>query len=499
MPDDEALKNETLNYEAVNDEALNDKPLKVLMVASEVSPYAKSGGLGDVAGALPKELVKLGVDCRLVLPKYKDISPKYLEDMEYIDSFVVALGWRKQSASIYKLKTDTGVPTYVVQNDYYFDRYGLYGYGDDFERFSFFSKAAIEMLAKIDFQPDVVHFNDWQTGVAAVYLKDIYGKFYFYNNIKSLFTIHNLQYQGVFGRGILGNIDLPDSYFSPDKMEFYGNINFLKSAILYADAVSTVSESYAEEIKHTHFGYGLNGALQARGERVYGILNGIDTELYDPATDKYIYAHYSADDFSARPENKRRLQEELGLAVTDAPMLAIISRLADQKGLDLVALCMDELMSSDIQLVVLGTGEGRYEHLFKSYAWRYPQKMSANIFFGPELAQKIYASSDMFLMPSLFEPCGLGQMLAMRYGSIPIVRKTGGLNDTVFHYDRDTKLGNGLLFEHYVASGMMWAINQGISLYYDKDEWNNLIRNAMLCDYSWERSAKKYIELYRKL
>jgi len=474
-----------------------DDNLKVLLVASEVSPYAKSGGLGDVTGSLPKELVKLGVDCRVVFPKYKEIKQSYLEGMEYIDSFVVALGWRKQSASIYRLAAD--IPVYVIQNDYYFDRYGFYGYGDDFERFAFFSKASIEMLAKIDFKPDVIHFNDWQTGVATVYLKDIYGKFYFYQDIKSVFTIHNLQHQGVFGREVLGNIDLPDMYFSPDKMEFYGNINFMKSAILYADAVSTVSETYAQEIKHTHFGYNLNGVLQLRGDSVYGILNGIDADLYDPATDNKIYRNFSKDDFSPRAENKRLLQEELGLDVTDCPMISVVSRLVDQKGFDLVALCMDELMSSNVQFVVLGTGEGRYENLFKSYAWRYPNKMSANIYFNTELAQKIYASADMFLMPSLFEPCGLGQMLAMRYGCIPIVRRTGGLNDTVFHYDRDTKLGCGIVFDDYVASGMMWAVNQGISLYYDKDEWNNLIKNAMSCDFSWAHSAKKYIELYKKL
>ncbi|MDR1689324.1 MAG: glycogen synthase GlgA [Clostridiales bacterium] len=471
--------------------------LKVLMVSSEVSPYAKSGGLGDVAGSLPKELIKLGVDCRVVFPKYMEIKEEFLKNIEYIDSFVVGLGWRKQSASIYKL--DDFVPTYVVENDYYFNRWGFYGYGDDYERFSFFSKAAIEMLAKIDFKPDVIHLNDWQTAPAAVFLKDIYRNFYFYQGIKSLYTIHNLQYQGVFGREILNNIGLSDNYFTPDKMEFYGNINFMKSAILYADAVSTVSETYAEEIKNTEFGYGLNGALKAHDGNVYGIINGIDTEVSNPATDKHIARNFSAGDFSLRYENKRALQEELGLPVSDAPIIAIISRLADQKGLDLVSLCLDELMSMDVQLVILGTGEGRYESLFKNYAWRYPHKMSANIFFDPKLAQRIYASSDMFLMPSLFEPCGLGQLFSMRYGSIPIVRKTGGLNDTVTHYDRENKTGNGFVFKDYLASGMMWAINQAISLYGDRDEWNNIMKNAMNCDFSWESSAKKYIELYKKL
>lgn len=476
---------------------MSDTNLKVLMVASEVTPYAKSGGLGDVAGSLPKELRKLGVDARVVFPKYEDIRDSYFEGMEYLDSVTVALGWRRQGASIHQLKSN--VPTYVIENDFYFRRHGFYGYGDDFERFSFFSKASIEMLAKIDFKPDVIHFNDWQTGVATVYLKDVYSKFAFYQGIKSLFTIHNLQYQGVFGREILGTIDLPDYYFAPDKMEFYGNINFMKSAITYADAVSTVSKTYVDEIKYSNFGYMLNGVLQARGDDVYGIVNGIDTEANDPATDKRIYKNFSKDDFSAKAENKRALQRELGLAETDAPIISIISRLADQKGLDLVALCMEELMHMDVQLVVLGTGEGRYENLFKTYAGRYPQKMSANIYFSDELAQKIYASSDMFLMPSLFEPCGLGQIFAMRYGTAPIVRRTGGLNDTVKHYNREEKDGTGFIFTDYIASGMMWAIREAIEFYYDKPEWNRLIKNAMSTDFSWANSAKQYVELYTKL
>lgn len=476
----------------------DNENLKVLIVSSEVSPYAKSGGLGDVAGSLPKELRKLGVDCRVVLPKYMSINEKYLEGMNYIDSFVVSLGWRRQSASIYQLSSD--VPTYLVENDYYFNRLGYYGDSDDYERFSFFSKASIEFLAKIDFRPDVIHFNDWQTGPACVYLKDIYSKFTFFSKIKSLYTIHNLQYQGVFGKETLGAIDLDDSYFAPDKMEFYDNVNYMKSALLYADAVSTVSPTYANEIKYSHFGYGLNGVLQSRENDLYGILNGIDVELNNPETDSRIYKNFNTDNFTTeKKENKTGLQKELGLPVSDAPVISIISRLADQKGLDLIAFSMDELMGKDIQLVVLGTGEGRYENLFKTYAGRYPDKVSANIYFNEELAQKIYASSDMFLMPSLFEPCGLGQIFAMRYGTAPIVRKTGGLADTVVNYDTETKQGNGFIFDDYDAGGMMWAINQAISLYYNKEEWNNLIGNAMQCDFSWEASAKKYIELYQKL
>ncbi|MDR3091676.1 MAG: glycogen synthase GlgA [Clostridiales bacterium] len=493
---DTAVNAETAAMPAKSPKA---EDLKVLIVASEVAPYAKSGGLGDVAGSLPRELCKLGVDCRVVFPKYEDIRDDWFKGMEYVDSIVVALGWRKQGASIHQIKAE--VPTYVIENDFYFRRHGFYGYGDDFERFAFFSKASIEMLTKIDFRPDVIHFNDWQTGVATVYLKDVYGKFTFFNGIKSLYTIHNLQYQGVFGREVLGTIDLDDSYFAPDKMEFYDNINFMKAAIVYADAVSTVSETYASEIKYSNFGYMLNGVLQSRGDDVYGVINGIDVDHNNPETDSRIYAPYSKDDLSGKAKNKAELQKDLGLDVRpEVPIISIISRLADQKGLDLVALCMEELMGKDLQVVVLGTGEGRYEHLFKHYSWRFPNKMSANIFFSDELAQRIYAGSDMFLMPSLFEPCGLGQLFAMRYGTIPIARRTGGLNDTIEAYNPETGGGTGFLFNDYVASGMMWAINSALGLFWDnKEAWTKLIKNAMNKDYSWAASAKKYVELYKKL
>lgn len=478
--------------------AAKQKKLKVLFVASEVSPYAKSGGLGDVAGSLPKELKKKGVDIRIVFPKYRTINYDRLKNLTYVNSLDVVLGWRRQGTSIYTI--DSEVPTYLLEHDYYFGRDGLYGYGDDYERFAFFCKAALEFLTVIKFKPDIIHFNDWQTGPACIYLKDLYKKFTFYSEMKSLFTIHNLQYQGIFDRSILGSIDLNDGYFVNDKMEFHGSASFIKAGLTYADAISTVSETYSREIQSPEFGYGLDGLLRSRSHQLSGIVNGIDYENNNPKTDRRICYNFDADKLEKKVKNKTELQKRLGLPVReDVPMFAIISRLVDQKGFDLIAAVLDQLMHRDIQIVVLGTGDGRYEHLFKHMAWLHSDKISANTLFDERLAQKIYAASDFFLMPSLFEPCGLGQLFAMRYGTIPIVRKTGGLADTVLHYNYETQMGNGFVFEDYLSSGLMWAINEALHAYYNKPVLEQIIRNAMNSDFSWSKSAEKYIELYEDL
>jgi starch synthase len=374
----------------------------------------------------------------------------------------------------------------------------IYGYGDDFERFAFFSKAVVEMLNHIDFQADIIHFNDWQTGLGCTYLRDIYRDFTYYENVRSLFTIHNLHYQGVFGREILWSAGLNDGYYTNGTMEFFGNISFLKAGLIHADAISTVSETYAREIQTPAYGYGMDGLLRQRKDRLFGIINGIDTTINDPETDPHLFTRYNASNLEGKRENKHKLQAMLNLPQTDAPMLSIISRLVDQKGFDIIAVIMDELMSKDVQLVVLGTGEGRYENLFRQYAWRFPSKVSANISFDDTLAQRIYAGSDIFLMPSVYEPCGLGQLFAMRYGTIPVVRKTGGLADTVRHYDPATGTGNGFMFEDFVASGLMWAINQALGLY-DTKGWFKLVRNALQCDFSWGHSADEYLDLYKKI
>jgi len=472
--------------------------LKVLFVSAEVSPYAKSGGLGDVAGALPKELHRQGVDVRVVFPKYRTIKPQLMTNLTYINSFEVMLDWRRQSASVFSIDADA--PTYLIENDYYFGRDGFYGYGDDYERFAFFSKAAIEFCGVIDFCPDIIHFNDWQTGLGCIYLKDVYKKFLFFSKIKTLFTIHNLQYQGVFGREVLSNIELNAGYFVNDKIEFHGNLSLMKAGLTYTDIISTVSESYAQEIQTPQYGYGMDGVLRSRSHQLFGIVNGIDTGEYNPETDTRIFAPFSAAKPAGKAVNKAELQAMLHLPVrADVPVFGIISRLVDQKGFDLIAGIMEELMSKDVQLVVLGTGDGRYEHLFKHMSWRFPDKVSANILFNEELAHRIYAGSDFFLMPSLFEPCGLGQLLAMRYGTLPIVRRTGGLADTVRHYNWETGEGNGFVFDDYMMSGLMWGINEALSVYYNQNARETMIQNAMSADYSWGRSAEKYIDLYTKL
>lgn len=479
------------------------KNLKVLFVATEVRPFSKSGGLGDVAGSLPKALKAQGVDVRVVFPKYGNIPEKHLHGTKYVAPLTTHLSWREQGASIYTIVPDdpTDVQVYMVENDYYFGRDGYYGYGDDFERFAFFSKVAIEFLTLVDFKPDIIHFNDWQTGLGCTYLKDVYRSFSYFKDVKSLFTIHNLRYQGSFGREVLWSVGLNDGYYTNGELEFYGNVSLLKAGVLHADAVSTVSETYAQEIQTTSYGYGMDGLLRMRGHegRLFGILNGIDVEKHNPATDPRIFHNYNIDNvMEIKPQNKRELQKMVGLPEWDIPLIGIVSRLASPKGFDIISLALEEILSKDIQFVVLGTGEGRYEELFKNYAWRYPERLSAQITFNDELAQRIYAGSDILLMPSVYEPCGLCQMFAMRYGTIPVVRKTGGLADTVRHFGPDVPDGNGFLFEDFVASGLMWALNQALG-YYNTPHWSMIVKNAMSGDFSWDKSAQAYVDLYEKI
>jgi starch synthase len=481
---------------------LEKEPLKVLFVATEVAPYCKSGGLGDVAGSLPQALRERGADVRVVFPKYGGIKPVLLERMRHCHTFAVHLSWRVQNAAAYVINDDADAPfVYLIENDYYFGRDGYYGFGDDYERFAFFTKAAIEMLSHVSFKADVIHFNDWQTGLGCTYLSDIYRSFTFYANMKSLFTIHNLHYQGVFGRDVLWSVGLNDGYFTNGELEFHGNISYLKAGLIHSDAVSTVSETYAAEIQTPYYGYGMDGLLRKRGKqegRLFGITNGIDVTANNPETDARLFASYGIATLSRKKNNKYELQKALGLPVGDAPMLGIISRLVSQKGFDIISIIMDELLGKDVQLVVLGTGEERYEHMFQHYAWRYPEKISANIMFSDSLAQQIYAGSDLFLVPSVYEPCGLTQLFAMRYGTIPVVRKTGGLADTVQHYNPETREGNGFVFEDYLASGLMWAINQALAIYGTSD-WDILMQNAMKGDFSWDSSAAEYMDMYEKI
>lgn len=472
--------------------------MKVLLLSSECHPFAKTGGLGDVVGSLPKALAKKGAQCVVVLPKYKIIKEEYLRQMTFKEFFYVKLGWRSQYCGIFELEKD-GVKYIFLDNEYYFGGDGIYGWGD-MERFIFYQKASLDLLPKLDFKPDVIHCNDWQTGLVPVLLDAQYRKNEFYSGIKTVMTIHNLQYQGIFGINEANDmLELPHYYFTSDKLEYYGDINFLKSGIVYADFITTVSSTYAEEIKQSHFGEHLDGLLRSRSDKLGGILNGIDYDEYNPSCDEHIFYKYGARDFvTGKRKNKLALQEELGLEQdANTPLIGIVSRLTSQKGLDLIAAVMDELLNLNIQIAVLGTGEEKYENMFRYYSDCNPKRLSASIKFDNLLAHKIYASSDMFLMPSLFEPCGLSQIISLAYGTIPIVREVGGLKDTITAYNEFSGEGNGFSFWAYNAHDMLYTIKRAALIYSDARTWRKIVRNAMRCDFSWDASAENYISIYK--
>jgi starch synthase len=474
--------------------------LNILIVASEAHPFIKTGGLGDVIGALPVALNDLGADVRVVIPNYRDIKKEIKENLKYIDNFTVNVGWRNQYCGILEYEHE-GVKFYLLDNEYYFNRGGLYGYYDDGEKFAFFDRAVLEFVKHIDWVPDILHCNDWQTGMVPVLLKLEYSKEEKFKNMKTMFSIHNLFFKGMFDPKVLPELFGYDyESFNNGSLEHYGAVSFLKGGINYADKVTTVSKSYAEEIKTPEYGEQLEGLLRYRSSVLEGIVNGIDYKEYNPEEDKYIYSTYSVNDLENKKINKEELQKELGLTVNkDVPMVGLVSRLTHQKGCDLIINILEELLKEDIQVVVLGTGDYMYEESFKSFQGRYPNKISANIKFSNELAHKIYAASDMFLMPSLFEPCGLGQLIALRYGSIPIVRETGGLKDTVTPYNEYDETGNGFGFKNYRFEELLNIIKYALKIYENKDKWNNIVRQAMSADNSWEKSAKEYIEIYNKL
>ena len=417
--------------------------MKVLYVTAECWPFIKTGGLGDVAYALPKALKKEGVDVRVIMPKYSNI-PTYLKDkFKPVAEFSVKVGWRNQYCGIESMELD-GITFYFIDNEFYFkrsDQPSIYGHGDDPERFAFFTNAVLAAIEKLNFYPDVMNLNDWHTGMIPLMLKENYGHLRKYKNIKTVYTIHNLQYQGIFNKEILGNIfDLSYDHFNNGDIEFYGNVNFMKAGIVFADEVTTVSKTYAKEIQTEFYGEGLDGLLKANAYKLEGILNGIDYDLNNPATDNAIFVNFDVNCIEKKLENKKKLQEILGLEVNpDIPLVGIVSRLTSQKGLDLINYMMPEIMSENLQMVVLGTGEHQYQSMFNYYNSNFSDKLSARITFDTAFAQQIYAACDIFLMPSLYEPCGIGQMLAMRYGSIPIVRETGGLKDSI----RDFEFADG--------------------------------------------------------
>lgn len=472
--------------------------MKVLFVASEAYPFIKTGGLGDVAYALPKALRKLGIDARVIIPKYSGIPSSFKNCMENIASFTVPIGWRDQYCGLQYLTYD-GVPYYFVDNEYYFERPHIYGFYDDGERFSYFSKAVLESINHMeDFIPDIIHCNDWHSGMVPLLLKENYSYEDKFSKIKSVFTIHNLKYQGVFSKEVLSDLlNLDYKYYDDDAVKFYDAISFMKSGIVFSDAVTTVSETYAGEIQTPFYGEALDGLLYSITYKLHGIVNGIDYELYDPKIDKKISQNYDIENRKLKVLNKLKLQEKLFLTINeDIPMIGIVTRLVNQKGLDLIVNKLPELLSLPIQIVLLGNGDEFYEDIFQYYASIYPSRISTNIVFDAELAQQIYASSDMFLMPSLFEPCGIGQLIALKYGSIPIVRETGGLKDTIIPYNKYTGEGNGFSFANYSSDELLEAVNKALDLYKDKVSWDKLVSNAMSSNNSWEDSAKHYMDLY---
>ncbi len=477
---------------------------KVLFAASEAVPFIKTGGLADVTGSLPKYFDKSKYDVRIILPKYLCMDGKFREQLRFKCHFYVNLSWRKQYVGIFEAVCQ-GITYYFVDNEFYFagDRpyHELY---QDIEKFAFFSKAVLEALPFLDFCPDIIHCHDWQTGLIPVFLKTLYGDEHYYDGIKTVFSIHNLQFQGRWNLPAVMDITgLPEQIFTSDKLESYGEANYLKGGVVYADAITTVSETYAYEITTQQGGEGLDGLLRARKNDLYGILNGLDYDIYNPQSDEYIDTKFGTKDFiSGKKKNKAALQRACGLPVReDVFLIGMVSRMTNQKGFDLVAYIMEELLNTEnVQFVVLGTGEDQYQDMFRYFAEKYPDKLHATIGYSEEKAHHIYASCDSFLMPSLFEPCGLSQLMSLRYGTVPIVRETGGLKDTVEAYNEYEHTGTGFSFANYNAHEMLNVIRYAISVYQNKrDEWNRIALRGMEQDFSWNRSARKYEALYEKL
>ena len=476
--------------------------MKVLFVASEAAPFIKTGGLADVMGALPKALQALGVEPALVIPNYEGVGEGYKKEMQTVYEGSVDLSWRNQYLGVKKLVQD-GIPVYFIDNEYYFKREKLYGYDDDAERFAFFAKTALAMLHYIDFKPDVIHSNDWHTGMLGAYLKEDFMQDPFYQGIKNIYTIHNLKYQGVFGREIVEDVlGMPLRLLYNGNIENAGNVNFMKAGMCYADYITTVSPSYAEEITYPYFGEGLEDYVALCAGKISGILNGLDEKEYDPETDPNIPVTFDAANvLIKKPLAKEALQRELGLAVNrEIPVLAMITRLVEAKGLDLVMHIMDELMEEQVQLVVVGTGDEEYANALRELAWRHPGNVSVNILFNEGLARRVYAGADMFIMPSRYEACGLSQMIAMRYGTIPIVRETGGLKDSVINFDKyTTPEGNGFSFANFNAHELLFTIKRALTCYEEKPLWEKIVCNAMHSDNSWNRSAQAYADLYARI
>ncbi|HPF19066.1 MAG TPA: glycogen/starch synthase [Bacillota bacterium] len=472
--------------------------LHILYIASECAPYAKSGGLGDVLGALPKYVAREGIRTSVIVPLYRQIDETSRKKMTFLRAKVIPLSWRKQYAGLYRLYVND-VTYYFVDNRYYFDRDALYGAYDDGERFAFFAKAVLDLLPMLDSFPDVLHCNDWQTAMVPVYLKVTHQRLADYRSLRTVFTIHNIEYQGKFNHGMLHDV-LGLSEMHRNLMDLDGNLNYMKGAVVCCDALTTVSPTYAQEIRHPFFGLGLDPVIREHASKLQGILNGIDIEGYDPGTDPYLTANYGPETAALKQSNKKKLSEDLGLEFSDSrPLIGMVTRLVHHKGPDLVMSVLDDMMKLDLNVVMLGTGDENYEFRFRQAASRHPGRFAYVAAFSDSLASRIYASADFFLMPSISEPCGLSQMIALRYGTIPIVRRTGGLRDTVHPFSPDTGQGNGITFETINAHDMLDAIQRALSYYNDLSLRKQMTVNAFASDHGWDRSAKEYIALYRQI
>lgn len=479
--------------------------LKILFASSEVAPLAKTGGLADVSGSLPKAIKSLGHDIRVVMPFYKMAKANAKSVKTVVDNMSVPVSDRTIKCSVDMSELDGKVPIYLIKKDSYYNRNELYtvkqeDYKDNAERFVFFSRAILEMLKHIDFMPDIIHCNDWQTGLVPAYLKTLYLNKEGYENIGTVFTIHNLGYQGIFWALDMHLTNLPWDVFNMDGIEYYGNISLLKAGLMYADALTTVSKGYSKEIQTTEYGLGMDGILRYRQKDLYGILNGADYDHWSPEKDPYIVAQYDKSNLENKTKCKIDLLQEFGLkAKASTPIIAMISRLADQKGFDILTEAIEELMQMDIIFILLGTGDPKYHELFTQISDKYPNKTGIRIAFDNSLAHKIEAGTDMYLMPSKYEPCGLNQIYSLRYGTIPIVRATGGLDDTITDIHEDPRNGFGFKFSDYTSKALASTVKRAVSYYSHKEAWAQLVWRAMSLDYSWEKSGKEYLKVYKKI
>ncbi len=470
---------------------------KIIFVGSEAAPFIATGGLADVLGSLPKALAtNENLDVSVILPLYSAISEEFRSNFKFLTNFNVSVGWRWQYAGIFYYEHQ-GVKFYFIDNEYYFKREGnIYGFYDDGERFAYFSRAVLDTIARLDIYPDVLHCNDWQTAASIIFLKGMYNGDDKFNSIKTVFTIHNIEYQGIFGMDTFG-----DLFGFPEALrpfvEYNGALNLMKGAIEMSDIVSTVSPTYAEEIKHSYFAHGLDPIINRNASKLYGILNGIDIDYYNPETDKYLFKNYTAENLEGKAICKAELQKMLNLPVrADVPIIAVISRLVSHKGLDLIRASIESLLNQDVQMVILGKGETGYENFFNNVANCYSGKCVTIIAYNQDLSRKIYSGADIFLMPSKMEPCGLSQMIASRYGTVPVVRETGGLNDSIKAYTGVK--GNGFTFKEYNAHDMLYVINEAIRTYKNDMAWADVQRRAMTTDFSWKVQAGEYEKLYNK-